>query len=161
MTKKELQTYLKRKDIVIENNTARWDISTNGDINGLYTGQFMFKCFLTPTEKLAAGREYREFLGSNATLALKHEDNLAFILAQLKYRVISAPPFWLSAMGINGIAGDLPDEKVLDVIFEASLSAEFKYLAVLQEKKELAIEKAKKAAESIVEDKDEEDEGKN
>lgn len=160
MTKKELQSYLKRKDILIDNNTARWDIKSNGDIQGLYTGTFVFKCFLTPTEKLAAGREYRDLLGNNATLALKHEDNLAFTLSQLKYRVISGPPFWSSAIGINGILGDLPDEKVLDAIFEAALSSEFKYLATLQEKKEQAIEKAKKVAESIIEDKEEEDEEK-
>lgn len=157
MTKKEIQAYLKRKDISIEHNTARWEINANGDINGLYTGYFVFKCFLTPSEKLAAGRDYRDMLGSNASLAIKHEDNLAFMLAQLKYRVIAAPPFWSSATGRDGIMGDLPDEKVLDTIFEAALSAEFKYLATIQEKKDAAIDKAKKVAESMIEDKEAEE----
>lgn len=151
MNKKDLEVYLNRKDLVIENNLCRWDISCNGDINGLYTGTFTFKCFLTPSEKLAAGRDYRELLGENAVLALKHEDNLAFVLSQLKYRIVSAPPFWSSSMGLNGFQGDLADEKVLDVIFEAALSAEFKYLAMLQEKKEKALEKAKKSAENLAE----------
>lgn len=159
MDKKDLENYLSRKDLVIENNICRWDISCNGDINGLYTGTFVFKCFLTPSEKLAAGRDYRELLGENAVLALRHEDNLAFVISQLKYRIISAPPFWSSSTGLNGFQGDLPDEKVLDIIFEAALSAEFKYLALLQEKKEKALEKAKKVAENIAENvaKQEED----
>ena len=160
MDRKELEIYLNRKDLVIENNTCKWDIAYNGDINGLYTGTFIFKCFLTPSEKLAAGRDYRELLGNNAILALKHEDNLAFVLSQLKYRVVSAPPFWSSSIGLNGFQGDLPDEKVLDVIFEAALSAEFKYLAMLQEKKDKALEKARKAAESVAENKKENEEEK-
>lgn len=158
MDKKDLENYLNRKDLVIENNLCRWDISCNGDVNGLYTGTFVFKCFLTPSEKLAAGRDYRELLGENAVLALKHEDNLAFVLSQLKYRIISAPPFWSSSIGLNGFQGDLPDEKVLDIIFEAALSAEFKYLALLQEKKEKALEKAKKVAENVAENKEKEEE---
>ena len=154
MTKEELKEYLKRDDLVVENNTAKWDISHSGDINGLYTGTFVFKCFLTPSEKLAAGRQYRELLGTNPVVVSEHEDNLAFSISQLRYRVISAPPFWASSVGVNGVVGDLPDEKVLDVILQASLSAEFKYLALLQDKKEKALEKAKKVAESISENKE-------
>ena len=157
MDKKDLDNYLKRTDLVLENNLCRWDSAYNGDINGLYTGTFVFKCFLTPSEKLAAGRDYRELLGSNAVLALKYEDNLAFVLSQLKYRIVSAPPFWTSSTGLNGFQGDLSDEKVLDVIFEAALSAEFKYLAMLQEKKEKAIKKAKDVAENVAENKLEEE----
>ena len=43
------------------------------------------------------------------------------------------------------------------VIFEAALSAEFKYLAMLQEKKEKAIKKAKDVAENVAENKLEEE----
>jgi hypothetical protein len=158
MTKKEMQSYLKRKDLVLENNTVRWEISTVGDIHGLYVGSFVFKCYLTPAEKLAAGRDYRELLGSNAVFALKHEDDLAFTLSQLKYRVISGPPFWSSALTGDGLAGGIADEKILSAIFEAATASEFKYIAMLQDKKEKALEKAKKVAEGIIKGKRKEEE---
>lgn len=158
MKKKELESYSKRKDIVIEDGTAKWNIRYNGEINGLYTGQFVFKCFLNPTEKLAAGRDYRELLGPNAVMALKHEDNLAFSLSQLKYRIISAPPFWSSTIGQSGFAGDLPDEKVIDLVLEAAIASELKYLALMKKKKEDVLEKGIKAGESILGDVEEEDE---
>lgn len=154
MTKKELDVYLKRKDIVIENNTAKWEINQIGDIKGLYTGTFIFKCFLTPTEKLAAGRDYRDFLGENAVMALQHEDNLAFSLSQLKYRVISAPPFWTSSMGTQGgVPGDIPDVKIIDTVLDAAIASELKYLAILQKNKEDAIKKATKSGEDILNNK--------
>jgi len=154
MTKKELNSYLKRSDIVIEGNIATWSLSMSGDINGTYHGTFKFKCFLTPTEKLAAGRLYRELLGANAALAFKEEDNLAFYIAQLKYRVVSAPPFWTSAIGVNGEAGDLPDTNVLNAISEAAMTAELKYIATLQNKKENMIKKAKESAEKMLAQKE-------
>lgn len=157
MKKKELQDFLKRKDIVIENNVATWNISATGEIQGLYTGTFKFKCYLTPVEKLYSGRDYRELLGPNPTLVLKHEDNIAFSLSQLKYRVLSAPPFWTSAVGINGIAGDLPDENIIDVVLEAALASEFKFLAILRNRKSEVVEKAKKAAEKIRDSENEEE----
>jgi hypothetical protein len=153
MTKVELKKYLERTDIQIDNNVARWDISTNGDINGLYTGTFVFRCFLTPTQKLAAGRDFRELIGPNNIQASDHEDNLAFTLSQLKHRVLTAPPFWSSSVGMNGLHGDIPDEKVLDVILEAALASEFKHSAILQEKREKELERAKKLTEAVVEDK--------
>lgn len=157
MKKKEFNVYLKRKDITIDGSTATWELAASGDILGLYSGQFKFKCYLTPTEKLAAGRLYRMLLGDHPTTALNHEDNLSFTLAQLKYRVISGPPFWQSAIGLDGIVGDIPDEKVLDIIFEGAIASELKYLATLQQKKAELIEKAKKSAEKILNSDEEED----
>lgn len=150
MKKKELTSYLKRKDIVLEGSTATWNMVTTGDVLGLYTGTFRFKCYLTPLEKLASGRLYRELLGENANMALQHEDNLAFTISQLKFRIISAPPFWESAIGMDGIAGDIPDESVLNVILEAATASELKYLAQLREKKIETLEKAKKSAEKML-----------
>jgi len=157
MKKKEFSAYLKRKDITIEGSTATWELAAQGDIMGLYTGQFKFRCYLTPTQKLAAGRLYRTLLGDHPTTALTHEDNMSFTLAQLKYRVISGPPFWESAIGLDGIVGDIPDEKILDIIFEAAVASELKYLATLQQKKTELIEKAKKSAEKLLKDEDEEE----
>lgn len=154
---KEMSEYLKRKDIHIEGNQATWNISTVGDILGTYTGTFRFKCFLTPSERLAAGRLYRELLGSNPTLVTEHEDNLALTLSQLKFRIISGPPFWSSAIGLDEIAGDIPDEMVLNSILDAASASELKFLAQLQEKKKDLIEKAKKAAEKVLEQDDEDE----
>lgn len=151
MKTKELNAYLKRKDISIEGNIATWNISAHGEILGLYAGAFKFKCYLTPIEKLAAGRLYRELLGSNATMALNHEDSLAFTLSQLKYRVISGPPFWDSSLSNEGIS-QVPDENVLDVILEAALASEFKHLAELRKSKDSVVEQAKKAAEKYLQD---------
>lgn len=153
MKKKELDAYLKRTDVIIEGNTATWQIQSTGSVQGTYTGTFRFKCYLTPTEKLAAGRDYRELLGVNASLAFKNEDNLAFSLAQLKYRILSSPPFWSSAVGINGLAGDIPDENIIDLVLDAAVAAELKFTAQLQLKKEEAIKKAKEAAEKILDQK--------
>lgn len=150
-----------RTDIVIEGSTATWEIRIDGDINGTYTGLFRFRCYLTPTQRLAASREYRELLGDNPTLALKHEDDLAFSLSQLKHRVISAPPFWSSTLQTSGMPGDLPDENVIDAVLNAAIDAELKYRNQLKNRKSDAIEKAKKAAEKILNQQDEEaeDEG--
>src|ERR1700681_2088031 len=101
---------VERSDLIIEGNTCTWDISMSGDIHGLYTGQFRFRCYLTPTARLAASRDYRSLLGENPTLALQHDDDLAFALSQLKHRVISAPPFWTSSLQTTNMPGDLPDE---------------------------------------------------
>ncbi len=144
------QSELEKSDIIIEGNTARWDIRVDGDINGLYLGTFRFKCYLSPTEKLAAGREYRELLGSNPTMANKHEDNLAFSLAQLKYRIISAPPFWTSTLQQSGISGDLPDENIIDAVLNAAVDAEIKFAKQLKSNRANSIERAKKAAERLL-----------
>lgn len=160
MAKEELE----RSDIIIEGDTALWEIRLDGDIKGTYLGSFRFKCFLTPTQRLAASREYRELLGENPLLALKHEDNLAYALSQLKYRVISAPPFWTSSLQTSEMAGDLPDENIIMAVLDAAIGAELKYKAQLKKRKQEAIEKAKKAAERLLNQQDaevneDEDEG--
>lgn len=154
MADKEVQ----RTDIIIEGSTARWEISLEGDIQGLYTGSFRFRCFLSPTQHLAASREYRHLLGDNPTLVLTYDDNLAYALSQLKYRVIEAPPFWNSTVQTNGMPGDIPDAKVLDAILQAAVDAELLYRAQLKKKKAEALDKAKKAAERILSTQDEEPE---
>lgn len=154
MTKKELKAYLKRGDISIEGNVATWSIAMNGSVNGTYHGVFKFKCFLTPTEQLAAGRDYRELLGPNAALAFAKEDNLAYTLAQLKHRVLAGPPFWTSSIGVDGYVGDIADENVLDAILEAAMASQLKYLALLQDKKEEMLKQSKASAERALAIKD-------
>lgn len=155
MDKKALKKYLKRSDLAIEGNTATWHLSMEGNIQGTYTGLFRFKCFLSPSEKLAMGRDYRELLGANASLAYKHEDDLAFALAQLKYRVIDSPPFWSSAEGINGMKGDIPDAEIIMNVLDAAMAAEWKYLAELHKRKDESLKRAKDAAEKLLNVKEE------
>ena len=147
MKKKDIDLYLKRNDIQIEGNVATWNIGgTSGLIMGTYFGVFKFKCYLTPMERIAAGREYRELLGGNPTLAMKLEDDLAFNLSQLKYRIISAPPFWNN--------GEIPDHEVIDKITDAAMSAELKYRALLEQNRTEVLKKAKASAEALLERKE-------
>ena len=131
-------------------------MAMEGDIQGTYMGTFKFRCFLTPTQRLAAGREYRELLGANPSLATSHDDNLAFNISQLKQRVISAPPFWNATTQINNAQGDIPDLNVIDAILEAAVASELKYKEQLKTKKAESIEKAKKAAERFLKARNEE-----
>ena len=154
MKKKDKSKFLAMSDISIEGNVATWNLNAIGLVHGLYIGAFKFRSFLTPTERLAAGRLYRELLGTNAALASIVEDNLAFTLSQLKFRIIEAPFFWTNAVGLNGILGDLPDQNVIDMVLEAAINSELKYVAQLEQKKEESIKRAKKTAEALLVEKD-------
>lgn len=140
-----------RSDLIIEGHTCLWDIAAIGDILGLYTGQFRFRCYLDPLARLASSREYRELLGPNPSIVLEIEDNLAFSLSQLKHRIISAPPFWTA----SGQPGNVPDENIIMLVLDAAISAEIKYKNQLKKKKADALEKAKLAAESILKSQNE------
>jgi len=146
-----------RPDIIIQDNTAIWEMKVDGDIHGTYMGKFRFRCYLTPTQKIAADREYRQMLGDNPTTAPEHESFLAYSLTQLKYRVLEAPPFWSSTQqtSIGAVHGDLPDENVLSAVLDAAISAEVKYKAQLKKRKEEALDRAKKAAERLLKGRDE------
>lgn len=146
---------LDRSDIILEGNTASWDINLSGEVQGTYIGTFRFKCFLTPTQRLAASREYRELLGPSPTVALEHDDNMAFALTQLKYRVITAPPFWTSSVQTSSMPGDLPDENIIMAVLDAAIGAELKYKKQLKQKTIDALEKAKKAAEKLLKQQEE------
>jgi len=143
-------------DLLIQGNTATWELKEEGPIEGTYKGTFVFKCFLTPTATLAAGREYRELLGKYADMASENESFLAYALTQLKHRIIKAPPFWTSAVGGN-FTGDIPDIDILSKILSAAVEAEIRYKENMKEKRNEIISMARKAAEKLLEEK----EGKN
>lgn len=144
-------------DLLIQGNTATWEMKEEGPIEGTYKGTFVFRCFLTPTATLAVGREYRELLGRYADMATEDEAFLAYALTQLKYRVLKAPPFWTSAASSN-FTGDIPDKNVLSKILYAAVEAEVKYKENMKEKREEIIGLAKKAAEKLLEEKEGQDE---
>jgi hypothetical protein len=147
-----------REDIRIEGSTATWEINTVGNINGTYIGTFKFKTFLTPLQKIAAGREERELLGANLALAGESERFLAFALCQLKFRIISAPPFWSTADSSGFISGNISDEEVISVILNAAFDAEAIYKQDIVKRKLNAIDKARKAHEAILKKQKEQDE---
>lgn len=130
-----------RSDIIIEGNIASWDINALGDVYGTYVGTFKFRCYLTPTQQIAANREYRELIGPNPLHVPEHESFLAYALTQLKHRIISAPPFWASGNG--GMPGDIPDENVLTAVLSAAIDSEAKYRSILKKRTESAINRSK------------------
>lgn len=146
-----------RSDIAIENDTAKWFLNEQGDINGLYIGQFKFRCYLTPIQQINANREFREMLGNHQTMVPEHESFMAYALTQLKYRIIEAPPFWTSSIQTSGYPGDIPDENVLSKILDAAISSEIKYKKLLKHKKEEALIKAKEEAEKIIKKRNEDE----
>lgn len=160
------EKFVPRSDVSIEGNQAKWQIAAVGEIQGTYAGEFIFRCYLSPSQQIAANREYREMLGVNPTMAGEHETFLAYALSQLKYRIISAPPFWTSTAQINGFNGDLPDEDIITQILDAAIHAQLKFKHEINKRKMDLIEKARKAAEKMLdgrnddedlEDEDEED----
>lgn len=148
---------LERSDIIIEGNTATWDLRLDGLINGTYMGAFRFKCYLSPLEQIAASREYREILGPNPFAAEQHETFLAYALTQLKYRIIASPPFWTSANPAK-LSGDIPDENIISAVLDASLGAEMKYKSQLKKKKLEAVVRGKASVQKAMTDGDEEEE---
>lgn len=138
------------ENITLNGSQASWELSTDGDINGTYRGTFIFKCFLNPTEKIKAGREYRDILGSNPTFASEHETLLAYALTQLKYRIIKAPPFWSSTLQNSSFEGDIPDENILTIVLDAAITAELKYKEEMKKKREESLDKARKTGEATM-----------
>ncbi len=146
---------VKSADIILEGNTATWEMKIDGNIQGTYMGKFRFRCYLTPAQTIAANREFRELLGPNPAFTPEHESNLAFCLTQLKYRIIESPPFWGST---ESIPGNIPDENVISAIMDAAALAEQKYREQLAQRKADALKRAIAAAERTIKKNQEEEE---
>ena len=137
-----------KSDLILDmtNNTAIWSINLIGDIQGTYQGQFVFKCFLSPLEQLAAGRVYKDLLGPNLSDSNANERYLAFCLSQLKYRIVKAPPFWKGNEALDG--GQIPDTDVLTQVLESAINAEIRFKEEMSKKREGTLNDAIKAAEN-------------
>lgn len=153
-----------RSDIMIEGNTATWSFRLDGDIHGTYSGTFRFRCYLSPLQRIAADRERRELLGNHPEYASEHESFLAYSLTQLKYRIITAPPFW-SSQNPGPMGGDIADENIINAVIDAAVGAEIKYREQLKKRKDDAlnrgiasVDEAMKGDDDEPEEKDEEDE---
>jgi hypothetical protein len=136
-----MEDTVKESDITIENDTALWSITHQGEIGGTYLGTFRFKTFLTPSQVLEADRDFRELIGPNAQFAATNAENIAYALAQLKQRVIDSPPFWKDGSRFPG--SSIKDLDALQLVLEASIMAEVKYRKVLTEKHENDLKRLK------------------
>jgi hypothetical protein len=151
-----------KNDLIFDGHIAIWDMgSIQGEINGTYTGTFKFRSYLSPTQQLAASREYRELLGPNAQLATDHDGHLAYALVQLKHRVISAPPFWNQPLQDGEMAGSIPDLNVILITLDAAIRAENQFKKNMKKERDKVLKKAIKTAEDIlVKESEEESEEK-
>jgi len=147
---------MENSDLVIDGHTATYILPpTQGTHLGTYTGTFKFRCFVTPSEELSAGRDYRALLGPNPHLATENEGNLAYALAHLKYRVISAPPFWNSTLQETQYAGNIPDLNILMIVMQKAFEAEALFKEKLAKEREAVLERSIKAAETLLKEKSE------
>jgi hypothetical protein len=125
---------------------AAWEMDMVAPISGTYQGVFKFKTVLSPIQQVEADRDYRELLGKNAEFVSTYIENIAYALAQLKQRVVSAPPFWFD--GISKFPGSqVKDLEVVEKVLEAAVAAETKYRKMLNEKHKQSIKKLQRAIE--------------
>lgn len=156
MADSEDATLVKSDDIILQGDIALWEIRLEGTISGTYAGIFKFKCYLTPLQQIAAGKEQRALLGELAALAPEHQSFLAYALTQLKYRIVSAPPFWNSVSPSSSYGGDLPDEDILEKVLDAAIRSELKYKEQIQIRKEKALKQTEELIDVIDKSKEKE-----
>lgn len=138
-------------NIIIENHTAIWDMPlTQGEVLGTYSGRFVFKCYLSPLDQIAANKLYRELVGSHSSIVSEHEGLMAFTLTQLKYRIVKAPPFWLSHTSEYGISGNIPDLNVLSLILNHALESEELFKKNMIEQRKSVLTRTITVAEEIL-----------
>lgn len=145
-------------EIILTGNTAKWTLEpTQGEVSGTYQGHFEFRCYLTPTQILEAGREFRSLLGGLPEHASSKEKNIAFALVELKYRVIKAPPFWYSTLQDSGYAGNLADLNILVLVLEKAMVSESLFQEKIQKDRESLLERTIKSAEALADKRNKQD----
>lgn len=111
-----------------------------------YQGQFKVKCVLSPLEYIQSDATYRELLGkTNPQFATEYVAQLAYALAQLKYRLMDSPSWYKNE--VNGIDGSNVDDKILLHIFEKAIQCEEDYRKGMEERSKQAKERVKKAVD--------------
>jgi hypothetical protein len=136
-----------KKDIIIDNGYAIWDINTSEPVGGTYMGTFKFRCVLSPLQIIEADRDYRDLLGPNPAMVDPLAENLAYALSQLKQRVVQAPPFWTETQARFGGA-HIKDTNVIDLALKAAFEAEIKYREELKENHKAATDRLRKALDA-------------
>jgi len=137
-------------NIDIDEGTAKWRIDSNGPINGTYRGVFTFRCVLNPEQWIAADRDYRSILGVNPSFADSHSDNMAYALAQLKYRIIKSPPFWEGDTLYHG--GHIEDTNIIDQVLKAAEQAELQFRDEVKDRDKDIMVRLKKQVKKMEDD---------
>lgn len=133
-------------DISLEQEFGVWELQETAPLGGTYMGTFKFRCYLTPIQMIEADRDYRFLLGETSpTLASETIENYSYSLAQLKQRVVQAPPFWFDGSRFPG--GNVKDKEIIALVFEAAIQSELKYRSKLEEKHKSQLEKLSKYIE--------------
>src|SRR5271166_2084200 len=134
---------MENSDITLDGSVATWNMQrVEGELGGTYTGTFTFRCFLSPTVILQAGREYRALLGELQGQAPDLEGNLAFALTQLKHRIIKSPPFWTSTLQESNMAGNIGDLNVILMVLDAAIRSENLFKEQIMKEKEILLDRS-------------------
>jgi len=152
----------KPEDLILNpiDGTAVWTLREEGDTLGqTYSGKFIFKCYLTPTDILSIGRLYRDLIGhdyghlniKDGELIVERDSSdqeryLAFAISQLSKRIVKAPPFWSTQSLVNG---DIPDINILLMALDRAITSEQLYKEDLAKKKEEALARAETATKAM------------
>ena len=111
-----------------------------------YKGTFKVKCVLSPLEYIQSDAKYRELLGkTNPQFASEYVSQLAYALAQLRYRIIESPAWYKNE--INGLDGSNVDDKILLHIFDRAVQSEEEYREGIEKRFETAKQDVKKAVD--------------
>lgn len=124
-----------------EDGTASFVLNADGEYSGTCRGLFKFKCFLTPLEQLGASRDYISLVGQHPELLSEGEKWIAWCIAQLKYRIIKAPPFWKTGEAFDGNV----DSNILMTVADHAIESQMLYKRRLDERKQKALETAAEA----------------
>lgn len=89
------------------------------------------------------------YFGPNTQEASEQDKFLAYCLSQLKYRVVKAPPFWITDTSM--VQGNLPDINLISLALDRAISAELLYKEQLKVRREESLKKATEAAKAIQE----------
>lgn len=143
--------------INLEEATATFRISAElGAVTRqTYDGVFTVRTLLEPFRKLASGRTQRALLGSMAQHATDHEHNIAFALAELQQRVLSAPPWWDSMPDLEVRGSAVRDENIILMVLDSAIEAQAQYSKDLHKSSAEAIKALKKKIDVLSEVEDE------
>lgn len=132
----------KPENLTLNTDSATYLLDTIAPVQGLYKGTFKFKLSMTPIMEINSDREYRSLLGNptNTDMIPIKVLNMAFIISQLKYRILESPPFWqMTDDGKN-----IEDYSILEELLEASIEAQKQHSTMLNEKHAKSLKRLEK-----------------
>lgn len=132
----------------ITDTHAIFDVHINGEPSKMtYMGSFKVKTIMSPMDEINADKLYRQLLGENMLMASDNVKNNAFVLSQLKYRILSyeKAPFWANPENPDVPGAHITDGNVIFEVFNKAVEAQELYIKQKQEEAQ-ALEDALKAA---------------